>query len=965
MKKSLIEEYFDYQEFYEKKYGNDTVVFMEVGSFFEIYGIDNDIEKLGKVKEISEILNIQMTRRNKSISEVNRKNPLLAGIPTVSWKRYLDVILKLNKYTVVIIEQITEPPNPQREVTEILSPGTYIDFNHKDSNNLISLYIQEEYGNNYTIGSSCIDLSTGQNIIFETYSTKNDNMLSFNECETFVSSNYPKEIVIINDTQSLTKENLLNLLNIKNIPYHFNQINKEYLNLNYQETLLSTIFDNNSMLTTIELLDLEKTKTALNSYIYLLNFSYEHNPNIIKKIEKPEIWTENKYLKLANNSINQLNLISKNVNDSNISSVFDIINNTSTALGRRLLKFKLLNPIINVEELNKNYDFIEKMIPHYKIFENELNNIYDIERLQRKIILEKLNPAEFVLLTNSYESIINLINLDKSNINLNLISDNTFKMLIDFKNEYNNLFVIDEMAKHNLNDIGENFFKKGYEQNIDEIVNDITKYTVYFELIIKELNKSVKIDNVFKLDRTDKEGYYITISNSKYKEIEKMIKNENYVVNINLDKEYNIKYKDLDIKILTNNKKITFEVFNVISDKILLLKNKLIKEVKDSYINELKIFSSKYEKLFGELSKYVSNLDVIKSNAKTAFKYNYIKPIIEDSYNTSFIEAKQLRHPIVEIIENNYSYIPNDVNLGNNYIDTMLLYGVNAAGKSVYMKSVGISIILAQSGFYVPASYFKFKPFTKIYTRISGEDNIMKGLSSFAVEMTELRNILRNADENTLVLGDEISHGTETTSGLSIVSSAVIELSERKSKTIFATHLHELSTMEEITILKNVKNYHLKVHYDQTTKELIYYRNIEEGAGEAIYGLEVAKAMDLDEKFIQRAYNIRKKIIDQKILTKTDLLLGEEEIKKSKYNNEVIIEKCYFCDSNAEHSHHILEQNKANKDTGLIGHIHKNRKFNILPVCEKHHQEIHSGKILIQGFIKTSNGVKLDFLNNN
>lgn len=980
---NLVDDYFKKFNFFKEKYG-EIILFYEVGSFMELYGVENEEITLGNVKEISQILNIQMTRRNKAITENSIKNPLMAGIPTISFKRFLDSLIRLNKYTIIIVNQITEPPNPERRVTEIISPGTNIDNLNKDNSNLISIFIQEEANKNFAIGCSCIDVSTGKSLVYETFSIKNDNLYAFNEAERFIKSNYPKEIIVnCNNLKTLTNDDIINKLGLFNVVCHINMsnLNKEMLKINYQEQLLSTIFKNNTFLTYSELLNLERKQFALNSYIFLLKFVYEHNPLIINKIYHPEILEEEKYLNLANNAISQLNLISRDDYVSNdITSIFNVINNTSTSLGSRLLKFKLLNPIIDVNELNKQYNDIELMIPNYKEIESELNKIYDIERLHRKLVLKKLNPCDFTLLNLSYESILKINKICNDNKKLN-INDNFLlnkKVLLKFENfikEYKKIFDINEMYKHNINDINGNFFNKGVNESVDFILNEIEKNNEIFNFILNYFNE-VSGNNEFKIMNTDKEGYYIYITNNKYKDFEKNLLN--YDFKIDLSNYSNLKFKssliygikDIEVKTLKNNKKITLNIFNEISDNIILLSTKLYKILKEEYLNYLEAFTEKYEEIFTELTKYVSYIDVVKSNAKTALINNYVKPVIENN-STSFINVENLRHPLVEKLNINNKYITNDICLGNNTLNKgcnslegILLFGLNASGKSTLMKSLGVSIVMAQSGMFVPCSKMVYFPFYKIFTRISGEDNLFKGLSSFAVEMSELRNILKNSDSNTLVLGDEISHGTETISGVSIVASALINLSEVRSKFLFATHLHELSDLSEINDIKTLKKFHLEVKYDENSDTLVYNRKLKEGSGSSVYGLEVAKAMDLDKSFIKKAYEIRKKIIKQHNITKQDLLM--DNIKKSNYNNNLYMEKCFFCENNAEHTHHIIEQKEANLE-GFIENIHKNHKSNLIPLCEKHHIELH--KILLSNndlvsenglkWLETSTGSKL------
>ena len=203
---------------------------------------------------------------------------------------------------------------------------------------------------------------------------------------------------------------------------------------------------------------------------------------------------------------------------------------------------------------------------------------------------------------------------------------------------------------------------------------------------------------------------------------------------------------------------------------------------------------------------------------------------------------KYLRHPLIEENQENGIYVPNDIDF--NEYDGMLLYGINSSGKSSLMKSVGIAVFLAQGGFFVPCEKMEYAPFNGIFTRIEASDNLSKGLSTFAVEMLELKNIFNRANENSLVLGDEIAHGTETTSALSIVASAVIKLAKRKINFLFATHLHQLMDIDEVKSLPNVVAKHLEVWFDG--EKLVYDRKLKDGSGSSVYGLEFAKSIYMD-----------------------------------------------------------------------------------------------------------------------
>ena len=281
----------------------------------------------------------------------------------------------------------------------------------------------------------------------------------------------------------------------------------------------------------------------------------------------------------------------------------------------------------------------------------------------------------------------------------------------------------------------------------------------------------------------------------------------------------------------------------------------LIKIYFYKFNNELKTYYNE----FTNAINYISNVDILFTKSFLAMEYNYCRPVIKDKYdNVSYLEAKDMRHVLIEHINKEEAYVPNDISL-NKDKNGILLYGTNAVGKSSLIKSIGISVILAQSGMFVPCSEFIYYPYKSIFTRILGNDNIFKGLSTFAVEMSELRTILLNCCENSLVLGDELCSGTEIDSALALFASGVNYLCNKKSSFIFATHFHELINIPQIKSLLNetLVMYHMSVQYDRMNDMLIYKRKLEEGSGEGMYGLEVCKSLNMPKEFIDLAYSVR------------------------------------------------------------------------------------------------------------
>jgi len=343
----------------------------------------------------------------------------------------------------------------------------------------------------------------------------------------------------------------------------------------------------------------------------------------------------------------------------------------------------------------------------------------------------------------------------------------------------------------------------------------------------------------------------------------------------------------------------------------------------------------------------VSKLDVLLNKCHIAQKYNYTSPTIDKTAAKSFVHAYDLRHILIEQINTDEIYVTNDVILGRSSsshneeeemtiemeTDGMLMFGTNTGGKTSLMRALGTAIILAQSGMYVPCKTFLFKPYKSIYSRILNQDNFFKGQSTFSVEMSELRVILQYADENSLVLGDELCSGTETVSALSIMMASLIRLHERKSSFMFATHFHEIVDFEELDQLERLKCFHVGLTYDETTESLIYDRKLKPGSGSRSYGLEVCESLYMDKAFLEQAYNLRKKHFPEHE--------GSLTHEKTKYNSKKIKGECEQCGKPSVEIHHIQEQHTADKN-GFIDGFHKNHPANLMALCEECHHEVHN-----------------------
>jgi DNA mismatch repair protein MutS len=388
--------------------------------------------------------------------------------------------------------------------------------------------------------------------------------------------------------------------------------------------------------------------------------------------------------------------------------------------------------------------------------------------------------------------------------------------------------------------------------------------------------------------------------------------------------------------------KTSSSITTIESDRLITLSRDILNS-KDELNNAitkvyLDIIAKFVSELFIELehvSKYVAKLDVIICKAYIARHYKYCIPTIDSYASKSYVNVRELRHCLIEHIQQNELYVANDVSIGmDDDINGFLLYGTNAVGKTSFIRALGISVIMAQSGLYVPCSQFVYKPYTAIFSRILGNDNIFKGLSTFAVEMSELRIILKMSDEDSLVLGDELCSGTEMESALSIFVAGLMELNKKNCSYIFATHFHEVTGYSEVTEMPKLGLKHMEVTYNRELDCLVYNRVLKQGSGPRIYGLEVCKSLHLGQEFLETAYAIRNKYYPEN--------RGELSNEPSVYNRRKVRGKCEMCNNHiGEETHHLKQQKDADKN-GYIGSIHKNHPANLLTVCEKCHDKIHS-----------------------
>ena len=682
-----------------------------------------------------------------------------------------------------------------------------------------------------------------------------------------------------------------------------------------------------------------------------------------------------------------------------IDSLISVLDGTSTPGGKRLLHKMLVSPITNPKILNNFYDCIEEMIScpdMIKVINSKLKQVSDLDKLHRKINLSNVTPRELYILYNSYIRIteifqviitnsyddgkpknLNLLRIFPSNEKIESFNRCLFYLsqTIDFE-KLNACKILRGKLESRI-DSDESFIIRGNDPTLDQLDSNIRTCKDVLNKICTHLDNIISpsgISNVkIKYVRKGK----VIPSIQRYDNIDVILITAQGKANIlkrNLSRVDILLCGNLEFTKVTKGIIISSEIISSYLDCLISSKSVLELRLYIIYQQIIDKLSVEYD-YQSSISESISKIDYIKTNATNALQYNYFRPIIDNSNlnegnilqneegdptnppEDSYLSIKNGRHPIIERIIST-EYISNDLDLGtgnrrspygdhsDNDLGTnnlgMLLYGINSSGKSSLAKSVGLIIVMAQAGMFVPAE-LRYRPYYQISTRLSGNDDIFKGMSSFVVEMTELRNILRNATPNTLVLGDELCRGTESISGTSLTIATIEHLISTKTSFIFSTHMHHLPSHPNISKLseKELRLCHLSTYYDETIGDLVYDRKLEDGPGNSVYGLEVCRSLSMDSKFITRANEIRRN------------LSGNESIlnpKKSRYNSLIYTDVCSLCGikSNVENTqidtHHIKEQNTADAN-GMIDTYHKNTSFNLIALCSKCHHSLHDSKL--------------------
>ena len=433
---------------------------MEIETFFEVYEVNNDEEHIGKAKEIAELLNIQLTRKNKSILENSKENPIMAGVPAISFEKHLARIIAEQKYTIAIIRQKGTPPNVSRYLDVVVSPGTNFDFVVDQDDNFVTSIVVDQIRGNYLIGYSAIDVTTAKCYYNEVFGSSEDKFFALDEVFNYMNMHKTSEVIFTIADKNINQKEIIDYLELNLKSYHLRNFRPK---ISYQNELFKNVFNIESLLTPIEHLDMERSPLSTESLAILIDFVIAHDSAIIQKLSNPIKLDISRYIYLGNNALEQLNIIDTTHN----LSLIKLINNTSTAMGKRLLKERLTNPIKDAKELLRRYNLSKELYDYHAPIENELANIYDIERLTRRIKLVRLHPFELNYL---YDSLISIKEIVKFMESYKFVTPPcSSEECESFIKSINSTFDLSVSGKFMLKDVDTNMITSGINIQIDEL----------------------------------------------------------------------------------------------------------------------------------------------------------------------------------------------------------------------------------------------------------------------------------------------------------------------------------------------------------------------------------------------------------------------------------------------------------------------------------------------------------------
>ena len=924
----MYEEYLENYNEYKHKFGK-VAIFLMVGIFYEMYDVRNPEtgESNTTFLELIDMLGLKVSV--KKGEGPGGLDGLVAGIPDYTVHKWAGRLTSLG-WTVVLIEQDKNAAGKviRRSVKRILTPGSHVEAASSSDMFLTFVSLSNSSISAPTIATTAIDLTTGHLHVFETQAQGTADAWTSNDLVQFMELYPPKEVLwSVEGTSSfcdsITPVKLKSILGCQQAtPFHKRSpLNTgAWLIPSHREEFLRKRCGLKSLLPTHVALHLaqgSKTESSLLSLLYALEELWP-SMNLGNLLVYP--WIPGSSLRLGENALVQLHMIVPQ--DTTKQDVLSLFDKCSSPMGHRGLRERLLKPSSSVKQITENLDKVEawskKPIEYRLEVVKRLRSMSDFHRVYRRIQQGSLTSTDLMGLDTSLKAAEWIFRQESQSIQDSL----------EIREELFKVFSADKIYSGSDET---SLFVKGVNPNLDSLEDQIQAENENLQAWINERASSISLNpDIFKIEfkerslaiKAPKAAIQALKSSGKLPPdcLAVVNKSYSYLESPSLDKTFAILFR---------------------------LKENLQKEQSATLVEQGAILSALLFSQWMRLTDLLTQIDVNLTLARVALDLGYVRPILLDSSEGS-VTLEGLRHPLLEAQDKKIPYVQHNVGIGLER-QGWLLYGLNASGKSSLMRATGLAVLLAQGGSFVPASKMSLAPFQSLHTRIINTDNLWMGLSSFAVEMSEMRDIFLQADPRSLVLGDELCSGTETTSATALVAAGLKGLLKRGARFLFATHLHGLSQIDQVSKDSKLSIKHLHVEYDQLKDKLVYHRTLRDGPGSSLYGLEVAKAMRIPDDILEDAIRFRKQLTGE---TDRSLSVG------SSWNSSVARIQCETCGSTEAAGlevHHIKERHTAVKGRLEDGSdVHS--AANLAVLCDTCHDSVHNGTLNIGPLTMTSEG---------
>lgn len=947
----MFQEYIAYYNEYTQKYGPNTAIFLQVGSFYELYDIQQleTNETRCNVRTIVDYLGIQLSTKKGDFAP--NEVGLFAGFPDYVLHKWASRLTSAG-WTVVVVEQFKDIRGKvkERKVSRILTPASHVEaaLSTETPYVLQLLFTSPSAHAPPHFGAALLDLTTATTHTYSGAAVGRPDTWTAEAILQMINVFSPKEIVIDwHGDLPLPEDTLFRRMFAlpPAVPLRLRRLtdlgafSKDLVRSEY----LKKIYTIRSLLPPRTYLGLRSDPEEY-ALLLLLQYVEEHCPAMLHSFQHNRPWTPETRLICGLHTLHQLQITGPNPQE----TIVGLFQKCLSPMGKRHIRERLVHPLSDPTEIQQRLEEVASYLTWSEDqtvhLERQLRTIYDLPRIHRRLLCGLATASDLYHLFESYraigvlhEWIASVCSSSSSSLSPPYEPAHWTAYLAVFHTHFDEdksrqaTSSIDVTALHAATypEVGQR------EQEAAQIIGNIQALRQEIATLA-----AISLDSIHMEARSQNssaEPYGFRLPSVALQQLKKhmgKLPAGSKLSELKAGGWYTCTALDqLNLRLQRTR------------DSLQQLWNRHLAEACSAV-------SEAGQTLWTEVEQWIAHLDVTQCIGKVSRQWGFVRPTILpfDQGESSIVRIQQIRHPLVELASPHITFVRNDLTLDDAQTG-LLCYGNNAIGKSTLAKSLGIAVLLAQAGAYVPAQAMTLRPFQALYSRIHNNDQLFAGLSSFAVEMSELRTILQNASPYTLVVSDEMANGTESTSATAIVASSIQWLSQRRSKFIMATHLHDLPKYIDAT-KERVAIKHLHVEYDPVTQKLIYHRTLRDGQGSSMYGIEVARAMALPFEFIETALATRHRIVGSTTI---------KEAKSSAWNSSIVRKECERCHhpicSDLE-VHHVQHRAAADQRGFLPDGTHMNKASNLMVICQTCHDQLHRGEFEVGPVQQTSDGVE-------